>query len=103
VEFLAPLMKNAAETASAIVAAFIHDPEAGKRGVGDTSRRAGPRILLGGAKFSPSRAPAPTSVRRFDARPAWPRRAAKKGEVRPRAWWALGRRSVGAQGRNATR
>ena len=49
-EFLAPLMKNAAETRKRIVAAFdTMIQEAGKRGVGDTSRRAAIGYCWGGA------------------------------------------------------
>ena len=49
-EFLAPLIKNAAETRKRIVAAFdTMIQEAGKRGVGDTSRRAAIGYCWGGA------------------------------------------------------
>jgi dienelactone hydrolase len=49
-EFLAPLMKNATETRKRIVAAFdTMIQEAGKRGVGDTSRRAAIGYCFGGA------------------------------------------------------
>jgi len=49
-EFLAPLIKNAAETRKRMVAAFdAMIREAGKRGVGDTSRRAAIGYCFGGA------------------------------------------------------
>jgi dienelactone hydrolase len=49
-EFLAPLMKNAAETRKRIVAAFdTMIGEAQKRGIGDTSKRAAIGYCFGGA------------------------------------------------------
>ncbi len=49
-EFLAPLMKNATETRKRIVAAFdTMIREAGKRGIGDTSRSAAIGYCFGGA------------------------------------------------------
>jgi dienelactone hydrolase len=83
-EFLAPLMKNAAETRKRIVAAFdAMTKEAEKRGVGDVKRRAAIGYCFGGANVldlarSGADVAAVVSMHGSLATPM----PAKKGEVR---------------------
>jgi dienelactone hydrolase len=91
-EFLAPLMKNAAETRKRIGAAFdTMVGEAKKRGIGDTSRRAAIGYCFGGAMSLDLARTGPTSRGRVNAWLARYADAGQEGEVKaalPRRPWA---------------